>query len=120
MAIKSLHATPSSNNDVSILAKLLERNFEYHRDNPSPQEDYIKNLKAIVGLGFTAIIVDGSFISTYRSSFNRFLDYCSSSQYDSISPVSLEAASLLETAACVFPKYDLLPEYYQVFTIALR
>jgi hypothetical protein len=114
MAVKSLTATPSSNNDISILAKLLEGNFKYHRKNPSPNEDYIKNLKAIVGLGFIGIMVDGSFISTYRPYFNKFLDYCSSSQCNSISPISLEAARILEKATCVFPKYD-YQDYYQVF-----
>lgn len=110
MANKSLPAMPSPNNDIESLAKLLEDNLHYHSTStliPSYKEEYLTNLNLTLGLSLTAMMVDGSLVSTHKSDFNRFLgsfSFYNSSQCNSIKPVALEAARIIYGAASIFPK----------------
>lgn len=125
MAKKSLPATPSSYNDIENLAKLLEGNFHYHSTStriPSYQEEYITNLNLTLGLSFTAIMVDGSFVSTHKADFNRFLDsfgFYNQSQCTSIKLVALEAAKIIYEAARILPRLRSCRKLYEVFREAL-
>jgi hypothetical protein len=126
MANKSLTATPSSHNDIESLAKLLEGNFHYHSTStriPSYREEYLTNLNLTLGLSLTAIMVDGSLVSTYKADFNRFLDsfgfYNNRSQFNSLKPVALEAAKIMYEAARVLPRLRPCRELNTVFREAL-
>lgn len=124
MAKKSLPATPSSHNDIEDLAGLLEDNFQYQSNlNPSRKEEYIDNFNLVVGLSFTAIIVRRTFISTFQSDINRFLDsfsFSSLSQCNSIKPVALEAARIVYEAARFFPKVEGCREFHNAFRKTLK
>jgi hypothetical protein len=126
MAIESLPAMPSSHNDIESLAKLLEGNFHYHSTStriPSYKEEYITNLNLTLGLSLTAMMVDGSLVSTHKAAINRFLDsfcfYNNRSQCNSIKPVALEAARIMYEAACIFPRLKSCRELNEVFRKAL-
>jgi hypothetical protein len=125
MAKKSLPAIPSSHNDIESLAKLLEGNFHYHSTStrmPSYKEEYITNLNLTLGLSFTAIMVDGSFVSTHKADFNRFLDsFCfyNHSQSISIKLVALEAARIIYEGARILPRLRSCRELNAVFREAL-
>jgi hypothetical protein len=123
MAKKSLPATPSSHNDIESLAELLEDNFQYHSTHtPSYKEEYLNDFKLTMGLSFTAIMVDGSFISTHKAAFNRFLDsfsYYNASHCNSIKPVALEAARILYEASRFFPTTR-CPEFRNAFRKTLE
>lgn len=124
MAKKSLPATPSSHNDIDALAGLLENNFQYQCNrNPSHKQEYIDHFNLVVGLSFTAIMVRGIFVSTFRSDFNRFFDgfsFSSLSQCNSVKPVALEAAKILYEASRFFPTVDRCSEFRDAFRKTLE
>jgi hypothetical protein len=119
MAKKSLTAKPSSHNDIESLAGLLEDNLQYHSTRtPSYKEEYLTDFNLTIGLSFTAIMVDGSFVSTHKAAFNRFLDSFSfyhSLECNSIKPVAMEAATILYEAAIIFPRLKPCRELNAVF-----
>ncbi len=121
MAKKSLPATPSSHNDIESLSKLLEGNFHYHSTSTSitsDKEEYLTNLNLTLGLSFTAIMVDGSFVSMHKAAFNRFLDsfgFYNQPQCHLIKPVALEAATIMYEAARIFPRLKSCRELYGTF-----
>jgi hypothetical protein len=122
MANQSLTAAPLSHNDIQRLAAVLENNFQAHRKyNTRLRYEYLHRLKAVVGLGFTAVMVDGIYISIHRPDFDLFLDYFrADSEPDSITFVSLAAAKIMDTAAHVFRKRDLCKNHYKAFVNSLE
>jgi len=60
MANRILTGEPFSRNDVSKLAQLFEQSFDYYISHNTPFfSDYLNALRTVVGLGFTASLVDG-------------------------------------------------------------
>ena len=67
MAHYSLTARPFSNNDIASLAKIFEIPLQYYDQRTSPLEkDHFKNIRTLIGLGFTAILVDGDLAFVYE------------------------------------------------------
>ena len=109
-------------NDISHLAHIFEANFRHFRaNNNSPFViDYLNELKTLAGLGFTAILIDSSFITTYHEKFNNFLQNLDCKNSESSSQcLSSSLAEMIDLAAFVFRliKY---PRYYEDFANALR
>ena len=74
MAKSILTGEPFSRNDISKLAHYFEQSFDYYLNNHSPFfNDYLKSLRTIVGLGFTAALADHDLLSTYQHYLERFI-----------------------------------------------
>ena len=107
---------PLSHNDITSLATLFESKFEHYRTHQSPSElNYLEQLKTAVGLGFTAIMVDGALVCIYEQRLKQFLGYFSAWQSGvSFSAAAFSAAEILNAAAYLFSilRY---PDYYPIF-----
>ena len=63
MAQNILSDAPLSHNDKLILADLFEVSFTYYRDHQSPfVTDFIREIRTIAGLGFTAVLADDGYL----------------------------------------------------------
>ena len=57
-----------------ILAELYEVSFSYYRDHRSPQAaDFIREIRTIAGLGFTAVLADDGYLLPYQSYLDDFI-----------------------------------------------
>src|SRR5258707_10820246 len=75
MAKKILATQPLLRNDVPILAQLFEVSFDYHLTNHSPFfPDYLRALRTLIGLGFTAALADKDLFSIYKQYLETFLN----------------------------------------------
>ena len=74
----SLTATPWSRNEICDLRYLFEQSFRFHCNNaviastPSVQ-NYLKNIRTVVGLGFTATLVQNDLTSVMNGLVNKFV-----------------------------------------------
>jgi hypothetical protein len=121
MANDSLTAKLFPNNEIINLAKLLEIPLLYYRENNSPiEKDHIKELRTIIGLGFTAILVDGAWTSIYERYLRAFLvcDQLTRTE-DMISQLALATAEIAGGASYIFRILN-HPEYYKDFEVALK
>lgn len=74
MANIRLTVQPLSRNDISIMTSLLEQSFDYYLNLYSPFfSDYLRALRTVVGLGFTAVLADRSLLSIYQWYLNHFM-----------------------------------------------
>ena len=110
-----------SRNDISSLAHIFDVNFRRFCANNSPfATDYLSEIKTIVGLGFTAVLLDGSFIAIYHDKFNNFLRHLDFKKHEnSLQFLSSNIAEMIDLATFAFRliKY---PSYYENFANALR
>lgn len=122
MSNEILTPKPLSHNQMAQLAEILEHNFQYHRKQQTLfHHEFISTLKTVVGLGFTAIMVDCLYLPTHQPDFILFLDYFSAdAKHDSILPVALAAAKIMDTAAHVFRSRDLSSDHYNAFAKTLQ
>lgn len=122
MAKSILTGEPFSRNDISKLAQLFEQSFDYYVNNQSPFfPDYLKALRTMIGLAFTAALTDRDLFFTYQHYLERFIaqdlgDF-------KINPgakrgISQAVAEMVNTGAISF--YALrFPRYYDDFRVAL-
>jgi hypothetical protein len=83
-------------------------------------EDYLREIKTIVGLGFTAVLVDSSFLTIYYNKFNSFIQYMDFKKHTgALSVLSLNIAEMVDLSSYVF-RIIQYPGYYKDFSIALR
>jgi len=105
-----------SSNDISSLAQILEIHLKHYCDHSSPSEgNYIKELRTLVGLGFTAVLADGGLISLYHRRLNIFLDHIDFKQHQE-SPTYLctTIAEMIDLACRMFSTLG-YPSYYDAF-----
>lgn len=88
MTNSSLSITHDLNNaEIENLAQLFAIVLQYYNTHNSPSEkDYLKQLHMLVGLGFTTILIDRSFLPSYQPLFIEFL----SQHYLEANPMSKE------------------------------
>ncbi len=101
MVTKSVASSSLSSNDILSLAQILEVSLQYRAKHNSPfKEDYFKELSAIAGLGFTIILVDGSFISSYQPHLASFISHLDNKEMpDHASVLTYAVANIIEGAA---------------------
>lgn len=74
MANRIMAAQPLSRNDLPILVQLFESAFDYYLDGYSPFfPDYLRALRTLVGLAYTATLADKSLLCSYQLYLARFL-----------------------------------------------
>ena len=101
MVTKSVASSSLSSNDILSLAQILEVPLQYRAKHNSPfKEDYFKELSVIAGLGFTIILVDGSFISSYQPHLASFISHLDNKERpDHASALIYAVANIIEGAA---------------------
>ena len=117
MVTASVASSSLSSNDISILAHILEVPFQYRKKHKSPfKEDYLKKLCVIAGLGFTTILVDGSFVSTYQPHLSSFMSSLERKNQgeDYFPDLAFSVANITEGAA-FFSRFD--HQHYPHYTL---
>lgn len=116
MADRSLSAFELSSNDVISLAQIIESNLKYHRTHFSfCEERYLKALKAAIGLGFAAVIVDGKLTDTYQYKLDKFLKCQKKYRNIHMPPeISTTIAEMISLAESSFLSLN-HPKYYSDF-----
>jgi hypothetical protein len=103
MVSASLNATDLSSNDILSLAQIFAASLQFYSKNNSPLDrDYIAKLNTIVGLGFTAVMVDGGLLSTYQLYLSTFLSNIRKEKTGDIHALSLAVAKMAEGAVDFF------------------
>ena len=119
MAHDSLTARQFSRNDISNLAHIFETSFRYYLEHNSPlQENYRRALKTVVGLGFTAILVDESLASIYWSRLETVVKHKNFTG-SIITALALATAEIVFEATYIFSILG-YPSYYDDFISALK
>jgi hypothetical protein len=75
VAYHSLSARPLLRNDISTTAQLFEVSFDHYLNDDAPfYNDYLRALRTLAGLGFTASLADYDLLSSYQTRLKWFLD----------------------------------------------
>ncbi len=121
MANKIVPAQPFSSNDISSLTKTFQIAFHYYCHHNSPfAQDYLKELSTLVGLGFTAVLVDGDCICAYDHYLKTFLAYRNFKAHpEALEILSSAVANMVSWAAQLFRLLD-YPGYYDDFAASLE
>ena len=125
MAQPILAATPLSHNDISGLAQLFEQGFHYHRKcqkqlKNTDWRSFLHNIRTLIGLSYTATLVDGELLEIFDSHLCVFL------QYQSFLSKHSEHAKLAKAIAdivCLGSDFFRClghPRYYEDFLRSLR
>jgi hypothetical protein len=126
MAKGILAVEPLSRNDIAILAQLFEISFDYYINNHSTHSpffnDYLKHLRTLVGLGFTAVLVDRSLLCIYEHYLERFMGQKEGDFRERKHAKTLIAQSVAEMVATSTISFSALqfPRYYDEFSTALH
>ncbi len=101
MVNSSVASLSLSSNDILSLAQILEVSFQHRVKQNNPlKEDYFKELSLIAGLGFTIILVDGSFISSYQPHLASFISHLNRTEsINRASALTYAVANLIDGAA---------------------
>lgn len=121
MANNSLTTKLLPDNEIVNLAKIFEIPLlHYHKNESIFKKDHLKKLRTIVGLGFTAILVDGALISTYERYLRTFIacDQIKSTE-NTIYQLAYAAAQITAGASYAF-KITKYLNYHKDFVIALK
>jgi hypothetical protein len=103
MVNASVNATTPSGNDIPSLAQIFAASLQYYCKHNSPLvRGYIDKLNTIVGLGFTAVMVDGGLLSTYQLYLSTFLSNIRKEKTGDIHALSLAVAKMAEGAVDFF------------------
>jgi hypothetical protein len=123
MGTRILAVEPLSRNDLPILAQLFETSFDYYIHNSSPFfSDYLKALRTVAGLGFSAVLADkGSLLSIYKPYLERFLENDKGDFKSKPLGKTAIAQSLAEMVRTSLISFSALqcPSYYPYFVEAL-
>ncbi len=123
MANRILAATPLSHNDIAALAKLFEQAFQYHWQNQSKESSFqifVHNIRTLVGLSFTATLVEGDLLEFFNSYLRIFQRNQSFLRSDSR---HARLASAIANMVCLGSDFFRCldhPSYYKDFLQALR
>jgi hypothetical protein len=121
MANKIVPAQPLSSNDISSLAQTFQVAFNYFCEHSSPfDQDYLKDLSTMVGLGFTATLADGDCISAYDNNLKVFIAHRHFKAHpEIIANLSLAIANMVSWATRLFGVLD-YPRYYEDFALSVK
>lgn len=123
MAKASIAGQPLECNEISLLARVFERSFEYHIDhNSSSFTEYLQSLRTLVGLGFTAALANGSLLSVYQTYLNQFLAKNEGDFKVNALNKTIIAQSTAQMVAIAVISFMILrhPRYYEDFLVVLE
>ena len=123
MAKAILTAEPLSRNDIPIIAQIFQVNFDYYIHHNTPFfRDYLKALKTVIGLGFTAVLVDEMLVCSYQIYLDPVMvhgkgDFKSNQEYKVMIAQHVSEMVRISTISFQALRY---PDYYENFLEALR
>lgn len=122
MAEHMLTAKLLSRNEITMLAQLFETSFDYHLNHQSAFfTDYLRSLRTLAGLGFTAVLADRDLLSVYQIYLRQFM--AQKEEDFSKSPnktlIAQSAAEMVATSIISFRALN-FPRYYETFNQALK
>ena len=123
MAKASLTVQSLSRNDLAIIASLLEQSFDYYLTNNSPFfSDYLRSLRTLIGLGYTAALADRSLLSIYQVYLNNFIKHKEGDFREALGAKTSIAQSTAEMVGTAVISFNALrhPRYYGDFLQALK
>lgn len=122
MANSSLTAAPCSYNDVvPHLSGLIETSYAYYAaQHDSNLVEFVRLLRTIIGLGFTACCVDGYDAANYQAYFLRFIQHKYRNPEASMTRPQL-ADSIAKMVGLALGSFHTLgyPPYYKSFIQAI-
>lgn len=120
MANSSLTAAPCSHNDViSHLSGLIEISNKYYAtQHDAGLLEFVRFLKTIVGLGFTACCVAGYDATNYQMYFLRFIQHVNPGTSMTRPQLADSVAKMVELALGSFCTLG-YPDYYKSFIQAI-
>ncbi len=121
MANSTLTALPLSGNDIYRLAQIFHASFKRYCDLCDPNEkDYLREISALVGLSFTAILTDGRLLCIYESRLQTFIRYREFKEHpEYLQMFSRAIAEIVAGGAYVF-SFVKYPVYHEEFCRLLR
>lgn len=121
MAKGILASSTSLSNPVAEIAYLIETALQERCDfspEDNPYADYLRALSTLMGLGFTAILAEGSQIRPCKSHLTSFLRYRDFIRHrDKLTPLSTAIAETVCSAIRPFKQLG-FPLYYDGFVQA--
>ena len=120
LANESLAVSSHSGNLVSTIAYLIKAALQERcESSPESHADYQRELVTVTGLGFTAVLAEGSQVRSCRPYFATFLRYRDFLQHtDKLEPLSHAIAGIICSALEPFGQLG-HPRYYDDFIGAL-
>jgi hypothetical protein len=118
VAVQSL-----SRNDLSLIASLLEESFDYYLNHNSPFfVDYLRALRTLVGLGYTAVLADNALLSIYQRHLDGFHGQQNGNFREREGAKTFIAKSVSEMISVAITSFSALehPRYYHDFLQALH
>jgi len=120
MVTTSVTSSSLSSNDISSLAHIFAVPLQYYSEHNSPLEaDYLKRLSAIVGLGFTSVLVDGSLISVYQPYLTAFIVHVKKRTQADHFPALASAVAQIVSGAVFLARFH-GEAYYPIFVDAVE
>jgi hypothetical protein len=120
----SLTTTPLSCNEISDLTYLFEQSFLFHYNNAVittalTVQNYLKNIRTVVGLGFTATLVQNDLTLFMERLINKFIRYQNFYRYpEKIQTLASTLVSLISCSSDFFRDLG-HPSYCDVFEQSL-
>lgn len=116
MANATIAALPLSDNDIYILGTIFHSVFKHFCDRVDPfEQEYVRDVSTLVGLGFTALLVDGGLLVTYESRLQTILRYRNFKKHPGyLHMFSRAIADIIAGAAYVF-EFVKYPSYHDEF-----
>ena len=117
MANATITAPPLSDNDIRILADIFHSVFKYFCGNGfSPFErEYLRDVLTLVGLSFTALLVDGSLLVTYETRLQTIIRYREFKEHQEyLHMFSRAIAEIIAGGTFVF-EFVKYPNYHEEF-----
>jgi hypothetical protein len=120
MANESLAVSQHASNTVLHLAYLIHTALQERCHlSMQPHEDYHRAFKTLAGLGFTAVLAEGSRVRSCRPHFATFLRYRDFTRHtNKLEALSDAVAEIIYSAVCSFKMLG-HPLYYDEFIAAL-
>ncbi len=117
----SVAAEPLSRNDIHSLAQILQVSLDYYCKYSSPFiDDYMKRLRAVVGLGYAAVLMDNDTVSFYQNYLDTFLHFRNIRQHPTKTVILSQAvAEMINWAAYLFRLLN-YPECYEYFVHTVK
>lgn len=116
MAKPTIAALPLSSNDISSLAQIFHVVLQHYCTVVNPfEKDYLSELSSLVGLGFTAILADGSLLCVYERYLQTFIRYRSFKEHPEHLQMFARAIAEIASGAVQIFRYLKYPSYYDEF-----
>lgn len=109
-----------TDSDIASLTKIFNITLQYYCEHVSPLEDeYVKRLSTIMGLGFTTVLVDGGLLVIYESRLQTFIRYRNFKAHSGYTEMLSRAiAEMIDVAVYLFRLRN--QQYYDQFAAAVK